>query len=156
MAKDFSIDFSSLDTTIHKKAFRFSDVKDRLETVAFDIVRFKDGDEAANLWQVQSADDGDYIVALYQEDKKDISKTASTKLWSVFVQAGNLHISYKGEPLLKMTASKLGIPPTELSQASSYLPNKLASSPKLVKALLKELPLSTKNSVLNKYPELAQ
>ena len=38
----FSIDYSGL-AQIQKKAYRLSDVKDQLETVAFDVVRFKDG-----------------------------------------------------------------------------------------------------------------
>jgi hypothetical protein len=60
----FSVDYSGLENKIYKKAYRLADVKDQLETVAFDIVRFKDNDKGAELWQVQSADDGDYIVAL--------------------------------------------------------------------------------------------
>ena len=38
-----TIDYSSLENKIYKKAYRLSDVKDQLESVAFDIVRFKVG-----------------------------------------------------------------------------------------------------------------
>ena len=147
-----SIDYSRLANQIYKKAYRLSDVQDQLETVAFDIVRFKDSDKGADLWQVQSADDGDYIVALYhpEEEKKEAS-------WSVSISktAAVLQVSYKGDPLVRIAASKLGIPVTELSKVPGYLPEKLASNKKLVKALLNELPESTKKEVLNKYPELA-
>jgi hypothetical protein len=150
MAK-FSIDYSSLEPQIYKKAYRLSDVKDRLESVAFDVVRFKDSDKGAELWQVQSADDGEYIVALYQPDEEVKSAT-----WDVVVNktAGSLQISYNGDPLVSVAADKLGIPRSELHKVPEYLPGKLASNKKLVKALLNELPESAKIAVLSKYPEL--
>lgn len=146
-----SIDYSSLDNTVYKKAYKLADVKDQLEAVAFDIVRFKDGDKGADLWQVQNADDGDYIVALYQPDEEE-----KTALWSVTVSktAANLQVSYKGDPIARLAASKLGIPSHELKKAEGYLPSKLASNKKLVKALLNELTETTKKEVLSKYPEL--
>ncbi len=149
MSKD-SIDYSGLANKIYKKAFKLSDVKDRLESVAFDVVRFKDSDKGADLWQVQSADDGEYIVALYQPEEEDRSD------WEVTVSktAGDLHVSYRGEPIVRLAASKLGIPSAELHKVPEYLPSKLAANKKLVKALLNELPESAKKEVLNKYPEL--
>jgi len=148
----FQLDYSGLENKVYKKAYRLNDVKDQLETVAFDIVRFKDNDKGADLWQVQSSDDGDYIVSLYQPDE-DVKVAA---LWEVLVSktAGDLQISYKGDPLVRVSASQMGIPRTELSQVESYLPAKLASNKKLVKALLNELPESAKKEVLSKYPEL--
>lgn len=149
----FSVDYDNLAHQITKKAYRLSDVKDRLEVVAFDVVRFKDSDKGADLWQVQSADDGEYIVALYQPEEEDRTISAS---WDVVVsKTGNsLQVSYKGDPIVRMAASKLGIPPTELHRVSEYLPAKLATNKKLVKALLGELSESAKKEVLNKYPEL--
>ncbi|HEY5267788.1 MAG TPA: hypothetical protein VII94_01485, partial [Candidatus Saccharimonadales bacterium] len=111
----FNVDYSSLAGQITKKAYRLTDVKDQLETVAFDIVRFKDGDKGAELWQVQNAADGDYIVALYDEE---VEKTASIP-WSVLVTKNgkDLQISYKGDPLVRLASSKLGIPSHELHKA---------------------------------------
>lgn len=151
MSKKFNIDYSGLENKLYKKAYRLADVKDQLETVAFDVVRFKDADKGADLWQVQSADDGDYIVALYQPDEDEKKSD-----WDVIVNktAGDLQVSYKGEPIVRMAASRLGIPHTELSKLESYLPDKLAENKKLVKALLNELPASTKEALLAKYPEL--
>lgn len=147
-----SIDYSSLENKIYKKAYRLNDVKDRIEVVAFDVVRFKDSDKSADLWQVQNAEDGDYIVAMYQSD--EIDKTAA--LWEVTVSktAGDLHISYKGDPVVRIASSKLGIPKSELSKIEDYLPSKLANNKKLVNALLNELTGPAKKEVLNKYPEL--
>lgn len=150
----FGVDYSGLDARVVKRAFyKLADVKDQLEAVAFDIVRFKDNDKSANLWQVQSADDGDYIVALYDEEEETI-KTASAA-WSVLAtQTGHLQISYKGDPLVRLSSTQLGIPAAELKQAEKYLPEKLATNPKLVKSLLKELPTAAQQEVSKRYPEL--
>jgi hypothetical protein len=151
-----SIDYSGLANKITKKAYRLSEVQDQIERVAFDIVRFKDGDKGADLWQVQSADDGDYIVALYEED---MEKTASSKNpWTVLVTKSgtDLQISYKGDPLVRFAGSKLGIPPHELHQAEEYLPEKLATNKKLVKALLNDLNESARLEVAQRYPELVK
>lgn len=148
----FSIDYSGL-AQLTKKAYRLADVKDQLETVAFDVVRFKDGDKGADLWQIQSADDGDYIVALYEDE---VEKTASSNPWGVFVTKNghDLQISYKGDPLVRLASSKLGIPSTELHKAEQYLPEKLAANKKLVKALLSELSEAARQEVSRRYPEL--
>jgi len=153
MLKKNGIDYSKLEDKIFKKSYRFEDVKDRLETVAFDIVKFKDDDKSAQLWQVQSADDGNYIVSLYQQDE-EIEKSAN--LWEVAINktANQLQISYKGDPIVKVAASKLGIPNDEIGTIPEYLPNKLAESKKLVKSLLNELSSASKEEVLKKYPEL--
>lgn len=147
----FGINYSVLEPQIYKKAYRLSDVQGQLERVAFDIVRFKDGDKGAELWQVQSSDDGDYIVAIYEEDTVKQAKT-----WDVTINkiAGTLEVSYKGDPLVKVASQKLGIPITELDSVKNYLPEKLAENKKLVKALLNELSPGVKQEVLKKYPEL--
>lgn len=146
----FEIDYSALDNVIYKKAYKLSEVKDQLQTVAFDIVRFKENDKGADLWQVQKADDGDYIVALYEPEEE--VKVA----WDVTYSktAGLLEVSYKGDPLVSLASRKLGIPNNELDSVSEYLPRKLSENKKLVNALLNELGESGKKAVLNKYPEL--
>lgn len=145
------IDYDALEHKLFKKSYKLADVKHQLETVSFDIVRFKDSDKGADLWQIQNTEDGDYIIAKYEEVEK---KTASH--WEVVLnkQAAALNFYYKGDPLVKVAASKLGIESSELSQAERYLPNSLAQNKKLVKALLSELSESAKNEVLKKYPEL--
>ena len=134
----FGLDYTKLENKIVKRVYHLSDVKDRLETVGFDIVRFKDADKGADLWQVQSADDGSYIVALYQEEEQE--KNASP--WEVMINktAATLQVSYKGDPIVKVASAKLGIPGTEIEQIPSYLPAKLAENKKLVRALLRTTP----------------
>lgn len=149
----FQVDYSKLENKVNKRAYRLSDVKDRIEVVAFDVVRFKDSDKGADLWQIQSAEDGEYIVALYQAE--ELEKEAGQN-WNVVVNktAGDLQVSYKGDPIIKIASAKLGIPRSELHKVEEYLPYKLAESKKLVKALLNELNESAKTAVFNKYPEL--
>ena len=151
MSKD-SIDYASLGNKIYKRAYKLSEVKEDLETIAFDIVRFRGDDNSANLWQIQSSDDGDYIVAMYEPEEK------VANVWEVVINksAGDLQVSYKGDPIVRVSSSKLGIPPSELSKVEVYLPEKLATNKKLVKALLNELQGSAKKAVLSKYPELAE
>lgn len=147
----FTINYSNLENQVYKKAYKLEDVKDRLEVYAFDVVRFKDGDVGADLWQVQSADDGDYIVSVYQADDEKPAED-----WTVTAShvSGHLQVSYKGDPLVRLASNKLGIPRNELHKVEEYLPNKLAGNKKLVKALLNELNESAKKEVLSKYPEL--
>lgn len=151
----FSVDYEQLENKLLKRSFKLSDVKDKLETVAFDVVRFKDNDKGANLWQVQSADDGDYIVSLY-EDEPETAKTASA--WEVVLSktSNTLNFFYKGAPIVKMSAAKLGIPVAELNLVEQYLPGKLADNKALVSALLNQLNEPAKKEVLSKYPELVQ
>lgn len=152
----FPINYSGLENTIYKKAYRLEDVKDSIERVAFDVVRFKDDDNSANLWQIQSADDGDYIVAIYDPESVEKIASSSSNAWSVVFNkiSGDLQVSYKGDPLVRLAYSKLGIPRTELNKTEQYLPEKLANNKKLVKALLNELNETAKKEVLSKYPEL--
>jgi hypothetical protein len=76
--------------------------------------------------------------------------------WNVSLNklSGNLQVSYKGDPLVRIASTKLGIPPAELSRVEQYLPRKLSENKRLVKALLNELNESAKKEVLSKYPEL--
>jgi hypothetical protein len=152
----FSIDYSNLDKKLNKKAFLLSEVQDKIEKVAFDIVKFKDKDDAANLWQICNADDGEtYIVSLY-EDSDQKTALASAPLWDIKINklASTIQISYKNDPLVSLPASKLGIPNQELASMTKYLPKKLAENKKLVKLLLNEMSDSAKKQVLSKYPEL--
>jgi hypothetical protein len=149
----YTIDYANLENSIYKKAYRLDEVKDKIVKVAFDIVRFKDDDNRANLWQVQNSDDGDYIIAMYEPEEENEKVVNS---WNVKVNksAGILQVSYKGDPIVSLASNKLGIPTNELSDVESYLPEKLASNKKLVKYLLNELNESVRNNVITKYPEL--
>lgn len=146
------INYMQLGQKILKTSYRLSDVRDKIEKVGFDIVRFKDNDEDARLWQVHSTDDGDYIVALYNgEDDKVVESSWKVTLNKI---AKTLSFYYKESPIVKVEASKLGIPEDELNKAVTYLPEKLSTNKKLMNALLKELSLESRSAVLAKHPEL--
>jgi hypothetical protein len=157
MAK-FSIDYQELSNSVshaHKEVFKLSDVEHRLEKVAFDVVRFKDG-KPDELWQIQNSDDGDYIVARYESDEPKVeAKTASG--WDTLVgeSSGDINIFYKGQPITKMAASKLGISSEDLNTVKRFLPAKLASDKSFVKALLTTLDEASRDAILKLYPELS-
>ena len=155
--KHFAIDYSVLDTKIDNKTFRLVDVKDRLEKVAFDVVRFKDGNPE-ELWQIQNGDDGDYIVAKYEADSPEkINVVASAKTWDVLVNSpsGDINIFYKGFPVVKTSAHKLGLPMEDLDTVKRFLPNKLQADKQLVQSLLKNLGTTERFELLRLYPELS-
>jgi predicted ATP-dependent protease len=154
MSKSFSLDYNFLDTaTTSKKTYKFADVKHKLVKVAFDVVKFNDSDE---LWQIQSADDGEYIVARYETEKEDeIAKTAAKKssLWDAIASGTNVDVFYKGFPITKIAAKQLGLSALEVS---AFLPNKLATDKVFVSALLSSLDKTAKETLLKSYPELGK
>jgi hypothetical protein len=147
----FSINLDNVESVVSKKSYKLSDVKDKIVKIAFDVVKFRDAPDD-ELWQIQSSDDGDYIIALYDEEK---IVTASFQPWSVIVKNADLHVFYKKEHLCKIAASQLGMQDKDLLLVKQYLPKKLASNKDLVQSLLKSIDRDTQKSILVKYPELA-
>jgi hypothetical protein len=151
-----SIDYDSLSQTVSTKIYKFSEVKHRLEKVAFDIVRFRDGNPD-ELWQVQNSADGDYIVARYTDAPEETTKTASSNLWEVLVsKAGYLHVYFGGSPLAKFAASDLGLTAEDLDGVKRTLPTKLATDKRFVKALLQTLGQEHQEAILKANPEILQ
>jgi hypothetical protein len=150
----FHADLSNLDNVLNKKFHKVA--KDKLQAFAFDVVRLPELDNGANLWEVKSCEDGDYIVALYEEPAEGTKKTASSLNWDVSLSktAKALDVFYKGDPIIRLAAKDIGVPENELSFVPSYLPSKLSSNKKLVQALLAKLLIPAKNEVLKKHPEL--
>jgi hypothetical protein len=148
----FSVDLDNVKSVVSKRSYKLSDVQDKIVKIAFDVVRFQDA-PADELWQIQNADDGDYIIALYDEEEK--VATASLQPWSVVIKNSDLHVFYKEEHLCKVASTQLGFKESDLSLAKQYLPRKLASNKNLVKALLNSVDHDTQKSILSKYPELA-
>lgn len=149
----FSVDYDSLLNTIDKKSFKLKDVHHRLEKIGFDVVRFKDGDPE-QLWQIQSAEDGEYIVTLYSEE--DPAKKLTASPWKVLLNKSgtDLYIFYKDTRVTKLASSTLGIQDSELPQVPKYLPNRLARNPELVAALLNGLDSVVRAEIVQKHPEL--
>jgi len=153
-----SIDYSSLEENINKskqKVYKLSDVQHRIRKVAFDVVRFIDGSDIEGLWKVNKTDQGECIVALYDED--NLEKTASVKPnWKVLLSKQNdLHVFYKDEPIVRLAAQDLGVPEDEVNLVPSYLPERLANNSRLVRGLLNQLSETERQELYKKYPELA-
>jgi hypothetical protein len=136
-----------------KRSYKLSDIKDKIEKVAFDVVRFTDSENIDDLWQVQHCDDGDYIVAMYEDQPKTATASQKTN-WSVVTEHDNVHLFYKNSPLAKLSLAALGIPTEDGSLVRSYLPNKLASSKTLVNKILNDLSTSERASIYKQFPEL--
>jgi hypothetical protein len=149
MLNKYAVDLADVSETLNPRLRRVS--KAQVVKVAFDIVRFPD-DPAAKLWKVESTDQGDYILALYQDEP-----APKTGAWEVVLSktAATLNVFYKGEQITSLATSKLGIGQADLASIEGYLPAKLASSPALVQSLLNDLPAASKQAVLTKFPEIA-
>lgn len=148
----FAVDYQVLGQKMtERKVYRFEDVKDRLVKVAFDVVRFREDDNIDGLWQIQATDDGELIVAMYEEEPGLESK--SNDWAAVADKTGSvINVFYKTEPVMKFAASSVGI--EDVSNLVETLPKSLSENTNLRQAMLNELPLEEKAALLAKYPEL--
>lgn len=148
-----SINYENMNQKLSmRKAYRFSDVKDRLIKVAFDVVKFKDSDNIDGLWQVQSSDDGEVIVALYEETPLLEAKSS----WSAVADktASYIHVFYNNEPVIKLASATLGITKDDSDSFVENLPKVLAEDATIRASLLKQLSDKDRVSFTTKYPEL--
>lgn len=153
----FSVDYQKLEGKLeYKKAYKLSEVQDKIKKVAFDVVRFIDSDNIDGLWQIQHGADGDYIVAMYNDGAEESAVTKSSSDWGVVADKSgdNINVFYKGTPIARLALSSLGIPKEDSSLVTSYLPVRLANNPRLVSGLLQELSVEERKELLTKYPEL--
>lgn len=151
----FTINFNTLDQKINKKkAYLLKDVKDKVVKVAFDVVRFTDtNDNIDGLWQIKHSDDGEYIVAMYDEGPSE-----KTSAWTTLLdkRGENINVFYKNTPIAKVAASSLNISKEEIPFVCSYLPESLDRNDKLASALLSSLPVDVKTVIKKSHPELSQ
>lgn len=152
----FSVDFDHLESALApKKTYKLSEVKSRLRKVAFDVVRFVDGnDEFKGLWQVRKDDSGEYIVAMYEEEGAAPVKTSSD--WSVVADQDQKNVTffYKNKPLLKKATASFGVASEDVSEVISSLPERLQQNKKLASALISELDSEERKDLLNNFQEL--
>lgn len=144
----YDLDYSVLDK-LDKKTYKLSDVKDKIIRVAFDIVRFQDG-PIDELWEIKSADDGDYIVAKYDtSDEQSPVKEASKSPWEAVVKSGSSEVNlfYKGVAFTKFAHE-------DAETVKQFLPTKLAADPQFVEALFSSLSQERQKEIKTLYPEL--
>ncbi len=152
----FDVDYLNLNQQFTQpKHFNYADVKDRLVKVAFDIVKFRESEAIDGLWQIQQTNDGEIIVATY-EDESEANKQASAINWEARSNAtGNsVTVFYKGEPVTKLATMQYGIPAEDAHLVCEYVPEKLASNTDFRKKMLNELSNDDRLELLKKFPEL--
>ena len=159
MIKKSSVNYNELeDKLTAKKSYKLSDVQHKIKKVAFDVVKFDSASNIDGLWQIEKGVDGDYIVAMYDEETAPAIKTASKieTNWSVLSDktGANLSLFYKGTPVTRLVTATLGIPTNDSELVQSYLPSKLATNSKLVEGLLQEISVSERKELFSKHPEL--
>lgn len=146
-----SNEWSNLDEKMNPRKIPLSQVKDKIEKVAFDIVKFKDTD-VPELWRIESGDEGEYIIALYNEE--DLEKTAGTKSpWFCIKESKTIKLFYKNAFVTELTSNDLSAAGMDLNSAHKYLPKSLANNKKLSDIILKRAGTNYK-TLLEKYPEL--
>lgn len=154
--RDLSVDYSELqDKLSRKKAYKLEDVSHRIKKVAFDVVRFVDkSDSIDGLWQIHKSNDGDYIVAMYDNEQGEQIKSSSN--WNaVSDKSGKfINIFYNDTPVTRISLSSLGLPNEEAKSVCGFLPEKLASSEGLTVSLLAGLPESQLKDLFATHEEL--
>ncbi len=153
----YAVNYNSLNETMQPKpkVFKYENVKHRLVKVAFDVVRFVDGDDVSGLWQVNQTDDGEYIVAQYNDYVvEEAEKTASN--WSAYPDEGgdHIHLFYKNDPVTKIATASVGVSNDEAPMVASILPERLDTNTILAKGLLMELSHDSRAALLKSHPEL--
>lgn len=157
MNDKFTVDFNDLMKTFEEKdnsknVYKLADVKDKIEKVAFDIVRFRNNEDTDQLWRIEDGADGPVIVALYNDDGS--LKSESSNDWEVMTDKTAMHLFYKQEPLMSLTPSQIGIPQTELSLLKNWLPAKIAQDDSLKEEILKKANYNVRVAIAKRFPEL--
>lgn len=151
--REHKVDLNAVASSFNKRAYKLSEVKDKIVRVAFDVCRFVD-DSPEKLWQIQTGSDGDYIVAMYEDGEEKVA-IATASPWEVSVRDDGLNIFYMKEHLGKVSAASIGFEHKDLLLARSYLPNALANNKTIRAGILSSLGEAQKQAILAKYPELS-
>lgn len=154
----FAVNYNNLEGDLEVKptVYKLSDVQHRLTKVAFGVVKFNDeDDDISGLWEVQQADDGEYIVAMY--DKESVTDTVQEKTssWKALVSSdSDIHLFYKKTPVTKIAIASMGLKPEDASSVAKHLPNDLEGNKKLVASMLSSLTKESRKELLANHPEL--
>lgn len=157
----YSLNYESLQSSMTQpKMYKLSDVQDKIEKVAFDVVRFMDGSEDIDkLWKIHQNDDGnEFIVAMYDDHALQASADDNIEknAWHAALNKAASHVTvfYKGEPITKVAASEIDASPEEVSALCRHLPQRLATENGLVLALLNDLSEEERSALKERHPEL--
>ena len=157
MKNQISIDLSKVAQVVNgQKIFRHAEVKDKLQKVAFDIVRFIDGSDIDGLWKIQKDDSGEYIVATYDQEKieKEAQKKTASQ-WSTSIdRQDEIHVFYGSQEVKKMSSASLNLPNSAARTIAKTLEEKLASDNSFVNKFVSSLDTSVQKLLLTSHPEL--
>jgi len=150
----FSVNYGTLETELRPKTpvFKYEDVKHRLRKVSFDVVRFVDTDNIDGLWQIQQTDDGEVIVAMY--DESSLAEKSSTDWNAIADKLGNINIFYKNSPVTKISLASAGMADEDADHICEVLSDKLGSNKALLNGLLAKMTTAERDEVLKAHPEL--
>jgi len=153
--KKFAVNYQNLETQLEDKpqVFRLADVKDKITRVAFDVVKFHDSDGLDGLWQIRQTDEGEYIVATYDDSELTVEASVKTP-WQAFQSGDEVHVFYKNDPVSKISLASIGIPAEEAKLFVSHLPQSLATNEKLAASMLKALGDEERKELFASHPEL--
>jgi hypothetical protein len=135
----FEVDLSEIQRMLDKNRLPIIGNEHRMVRVAFDLFRLK-GDEADDLWQVQSADDGEFLVRTYSLPEDNEVKTSSD--WSVSADGkfASLTVSYRGVPIKRLDTSEYGAKtPEDGKLLQGIVFNKLATDNQFVHRIISSL-----------------
>lgn len=111
--KKFQIDFEELkQSVVPDGRVPLKGNEHRLVRVAFDLYRFKEGN-VEELWQVQSSDDGEFLVRTYDLSDEEEKKAEYKWMVELDKKGENLTIAYRNIPLSKIAVQKYGIKTAE-------------------------------------------
>lgn len=151
----FSVDYSNLQSKLsQKKAFRLSEVKDRLRKVAFDVVRFVDSDRIDDLWQIHRDGEDEYIVAMYDDQTE--KRASASMTWKALPDQVGSHVSlfYKNAPIKRIALAPLGIPSEDAWLVCHSIVQKLATDQDYFNSFIKELTENEKKVLKEIEPSL--
>src|SRR3990167_2413907 len=143
----FDVNYNNLDGVLNRpKFYKYSDVKGKLVKVAFDVVRFMEKENIDGLWQIQKTDDGEVILAMYEDEEKH----ASSNNWNAVPDktGQSVTVFYKNEPVKNIASAEFGIDSSEISSLCSSLKDGLNNNATLRSALFAELPEVEKTELL--------
>jgi hypothetical protein len=137
----YDLDFDTLSTRMSpKRMHKLADVAGKVRKVAFDVVRFTDTDNLDKLWRVETVNDEEYIVAMYDEvdDSVKVAKTASVNNpWRAVSNTSSVDIFYKGANVGTITPADAT--EEDLSLMAEWIPAKLAEDKAFVKSYIGSL-----------------
>lgn len=148
-----SIDFKHILDTIEPKKISYEQNKHRFRKVGFDLFQLKDPN-VESYWVLEQCNDGEYLVATY-EDEKEIKVEGS---WTALedAKAQNITIAYKNIPIKRISSNEFNFGPNDVHIFKKAAVDKLNNDKEFVKKLLDTLPDDKKLSITQLFPELAR